>query len=194
MGKFEKYRIDLKGMKENSAHYEFLLGNDFFAAIDSPELQKGKVTVELDVKKSAQAFELNFQSHGVVVVLCDRCLDEMDQEVTSTDKIFVKFGAEYADEGDNLIIVPEEDGDINVAWIMYEFIALAIPMKHVHAPGKCNKAMSGKLNKYLRTSADDEEDLEPVDDDADATDENDVVEEVEEKPIDPRWNELKKLL
>ena len=146
------------------------------------------------MKKSAQAFELNFQSHGVVVVLCDRCLDEMDQEVTSTDKIFVKFGAEYADEGDNLIIVPEEDGDINVAWIMYEFIALAIPMKHVHAPGKCNKAMSGKLNKYLRTSADDEEDLEPVDDDADATDENDVVEEVEEKPIDPRWNELKKLL
>ena len=179
-------------MKESHAHYEFLLDNDFFAAIDSPELQKGRVRVVLDVKKTAQAFELNFQSEGTAIVLCDRCLDEMDQEVTSKDKIYVKFGEAYADEGDNLIIVPEEEGEINVAWIMFEFIALAIPMKHVHAPGKCNKAMSGKLNKYLRTTADDEEPEEMVEtDESDATD---VVDEGEDKPIDPRWNELKKLL
>ena len=193
MGKFEKYRIDLKGMKENHAHYDFLLDNAFFAAIDSPELQKGKVTVQVDVKKTAQAFELSFNSQGTVVVLCDRCLDEMDQEISSTDKIFVKFGAEYADEGDNLIIVPEDEGDINVAWIMYEYIALAIPMKHVHAPGKCNKTMSGKLNKYLRTSADDMDEMEPVDDPAE--DESNIVsDEEDDKPIDPRWSELQKLL
>ena len=193
MGKFEKYRIDLKGMKENHAHYDFLLDNAFFAAIDSPELQKGKVAVQVDVKKTAQAFELSFNSQGTVVVLCDRCLDEMDQEISSTDKIFVKFGAEYADEGDNLIIVPEDEGDINVAWIMYEYIALAIPMKHVHAPGKCNKTMSGKLNKYLRTSADDMDEMEPVDDSAE--DESNIVSDEEnEKPIDPRWSELQKLL
>ena len=193
MGKFEKYRIDLKGMKENHAHYDFLLDNAFFTAIDSPELQKGKVTVQVDVKKTAQAFELSFNSQGTVVVLCDRCLDEMDQEISSTDKIFVKFGAEYADEGDNLIIVPEDEGDINVAWIMYEYIALAIPMKHVHAPGKCNKTMSGKLNKYLRTSADDMDEMEPVDDSAE--DESNIVSDEEnDKPIDPRWSELQKLL
>ena len=193
MGKFEKYRIDLKGMKENHAHYDFLLDNAFFAAIDSPELQKGKVTVQVDVKKTAQAFELSFNSQGTVVVLCDRCLDEMDQEICSTDKIFVKFGAEYADEGDNLIIVPEDEGDINVAWIMYEYIALAIPMKHVHAPGKCNKTMSGKLNKYLRTSADDMDEMEPVDDSVE--DESNIVSDEEnDKPIDPRWSELQKLL
>ena len=193
MGKFEKYRIDLKGMKENHAHYDFLLDNAFFSAIDSPELQKGKVAVQVDVKKTAQAFELSFNSQGTVVVLCDRCLDEMDQEISSTDKIFVKFGAEYADEGDNLIIVPEDEGDINVAWIMYEYIALAIPMKHVHAPGKCNKTMSGKLNKYLRTSADDMDEMEPVDDSAE--DESNIVSDEEnDKPIDPRWSELQKLL
>ena len=180
-------------MKENHAHYDFLLDNAFFAAIDSPELQKGKVTVQVDVKKTAQAFELSFNSQGTVVVLCDRCLDEMDQEISSTDKIFVKFGAEYADEGDNLIIVPEDEGDINVAWIMYEYIALAIPMKHVHAPGKCNKTMSGKLNKYLRTSADDMDEMEPVDDPAE--DESNIVSDEEnDKPIDPRWSELQKLL
>lgn len=38
-----------------------------------------------------------------------------------------------------MVIVPEEDGYINVAWFMYEFIALSIPMKHVHAPGNVIK-------------------------------------------------------
>ena len=39
-------------MKENSAHYEFSLTNQFFADIDAPEIQKGKLQVQLDVKKT----------------------------------------------------------------------------------------------------------------------------------------------
>ena len=85
-------------------------------------------------------------------------------------------------------IVPEEDGYINIAWFLYEFIALNIPMKHVHAPGKCNKGMVGKLSKHLRISADDEDD----DDIAVELPEGDISEGPQE--IDPRWNELKKIL
>ena len=70
----------------------------------------------------------------------------------------------------------------------YEFIALNIPMKHVHAPGKCNKGMVGKLSKHLRISADDEDD----DDIAVELPEGDISEGPQE--IDPRWNELKKIL
>ena len=132
-------------MQADSCKYEFVLDNLFFANIDGPEVQKGKVNVVLVVKKTSRAFELNFQTDGMVWVPCDRCLDDMEQPVSSTDKLLVKFGHEYAEEGDNLIVIPEEEGEINVAWFMYEFIALAIPMKHVHAPGKCNKAMSSKL-------------------------------------------------
>ena len=134
MGKFDKYKIDLKGMQADSCKYEFVLDNLFFANIDGPEVQKGKVNVVLVVKKTSRAFELNFQTDGMVWVPCDRCLDDMEQPVSSTDKLLVKFGHEYAEEGDNLIVIPEEEGEINVAWFMYEFIALAIPMKHVHAP------------------------------------------------------------
>ena len=122
-------------MQADSCKYEFVLDNLFFANIDGPEVQKGKVNVVLVVKKTSRAFELNFQTDGMVWVPCDRCLDDMEQPVSSTDKLLVKFGHEYAEEGDNLIVIPEEEGEINVAWFMYEFIALAIPMKHVHAPG-----------------------------------------------------------
>ena len=190
MGKFDKYKIDLKGMQSDSVKYEFVLDNLYFTHIDGPEVQKGKVNVELTVKRTSRAFELSFQTDGMVWVPCDRCLDEMEQPVSSSDKLMVKFGHEYAEEGDNLIVIPEEEGEINVAWFMYEFIALSIPMKHVHAPGKCNKAVTSKLSKHLRINADDDSE----DSYESAGGEDVVVEEETEEQIDPRWNELKKIL
>ena len=78
MGKFDKYKIDLKGMQADSCKYEFVLDNLFFANIDGPEVQKGKVNVTLVVKKTSRAFEFNFQTEGMVWVPCDRCLDDME--------------------------------------------------------------------------------------------------------------------
>ncbi|MDL2305841.1 DUF177 domain-containing protein [Bacteroides sp. OttesenSCG-928-D19] len=187
MGKFDKYRIDLKGMQADHMSMDFLLDNTFFINIDGPEVQKGKVNVKLDVKRTSRAFELSFHTEGIVWVPCDRCLDDMEQPVASTDKLLVKFGREYGEEGDNLIVVPEEEGDINVAWFMYEFVALSVPMKHVHPPGKCNKSMTGKLNKHLRTSGDEEGEA-----DFDAVDT--ISDDESEATIDPRWNELKKII
>ena len=174
-------------MKADSTQYEFTLDNQFFVDLDGPEVQKGKLTVELNVKKTSGVFLLEFQTEGYVIVPCDRCLDEMELPVSSSDKLKVKLGATFAEEGD-IVVVPEEDGYINVSWFMYEFIALNIPMKHVHAPGKCNKGMVGKLSKHLRTSADEEDD--------DIAVELPEAEEINEEPqeIDPRWNELKKIL
>lgn len=189
MGRFDKYKIDLKGMHESTMNCAFELDNQFFIDIDGPEVSKGKVHVALTVKKlmGDNAFELFFQTEGVIQVPCDRCLDDMDLDVSTQDKVMVKLGADYAEDGD-WVIVPEEEGDINVAWFIYEFIALSIPMKHVHAPGKCNKAMAGKLGKHLRVDADDNEsmDLESgvVDSDLESVD----------SPVDPRWNELKKII
>ena len=72
---------------------------------------------------------------------------------------------------------------------MYEFIALAIPMKHVHAPGKCNKAMSSKLKKHTARSTEDGDD--GYEDDGV---EDDIT--IDDVPVatDPRWDGLKGLL
>jgi uncharacterized metal-binding protein YceD (DUF177 family) len=191
LGKFDSYKIDLKGMQADTQVFEFVLDNTFFANIDAPELRKGKVNVTLTVHRTSRAFELNFRTEGVVVVACDRCLDEMEQPVTSTDKLLVKFGKEFSEEGDNLIVVPEDEGVINVAWFMYEFVALAIPMKHIHAPGKCNRTVAGKLSKHLRVSADDEEEMDSF---MDGGGEDLMSEADNDAPIDPRWNDLQKII
>ncbi len=191
MGKFDKYKIDLKGLASDRGSFSYDLDNSFFTLIDAPEVHKGKVHVDLNVKKTAGIFVLDFQADGVVEVPCDRCLDDMDLSISSADKLKVKFGDEYTEEGD-IVVVPEEEGAINVAWFIYEFIALAIPMKHVHAPGKCNRMMSEKLSKHIRVEAGggDEWDAgSAVDDPFDnANDEDTSV------GTDPRWDDLKKIL
>lgn len=169
-------------MLTDTAEYEYRLDNQFFLDLDAPEVQKGQVDVILKVRKTSGVYQLDFHTEGKVVVICDRCLDEMEQPIETDDQLKVKLGSEYS-EVDDMVVVPEEDGYINVAWFIYEFIALSIPMKHVHAPGKCNKDMVSKLSKHLRVSADEEDEF----------DNSDESEETSH-PIDPRWNELKKIL
>ena len=171
-------------MLTDTAEYEYRLDNQFFLDLDASEVQKGQVNVILKVRKTSGVYQLDFHTKGKVVVICDRCLDEMEQLIETEDQLKIKLGSEYS-EVDDIVVVPEEDGYINVAWFIYEFIALSIPMKHVHAPGKCNKDMVTKLSKHLRVSGDEEDD----------SDDDFLMESADEpQEIDPRWNELKKIL
>jgi len=176
MGKFDKFKVELRGMTASTATLEMDIDNNFFALIDAPEVQKGKAQVKVTVTKKTGTFLLDFDINGYVIVNCDRCLDEMEQPIATTGSLSVKLGDDFGEDGDT-VIVPERDGYINVAWYIYEFVALAIPLKHVHAPGKCNREMMDKLRKHT-----------PREDDDESADENGTVE------IDPRWDALKDIM
>lgn len=189
MGKFDLYKVELKNLSPGVHQYEYFLENKFFVDIDGDEVQKGKVKVNLTVKRTSMVFDMNFQLEGIVYVPCDRCLDDMELPVSTQNKLVVKFGKEYAEESEEIVIIPEEEGEINLAWFIYEFIALAIPMKHIHAPGKCNKTMSSKLKKHTARRADDEDEF-----DEEAADDIVVDDDAADIPSDPRWDALKGLV
>ncbi len=174
MGRFDKYNVDLKGLKAEPLVLEFALDNAFFADIDGEEFQKGSVKAVVKARKNRDVYDFDFELAGTVVVPCDRCLDDLEIEVATTNTLRVKLGDEYADDGD-MVVVPEQDGDLNIAWYLYEFIALALPMKRVHAPGKCNREMDGKLGKHMHGG----QNADEGDDSAVAT--------------DPRWDILKNI-
>ncbi|MDE5658942.1 MAG: DUF177 domain-containing protein, partial [Muribaculaceae bacterium] len=75
---------------------------------------------------------------------------------------------------------------INVAYMIHDTIALAIPIKHVHPAGKCNRAMSSILKKH-RTTSTNPEDAEM---EAELMDE---IDEIDDAPTDSRWDKLKDL-
>lgn len=185
VGRFTPYNLILKSLTEGIHTYEYQLDNKFFDAIDDDQVRKGKVDVTVNVKRTLQSFELTIAMNGSVQLPCDRCLDDMTLPVEVNEVLYVKFGQEFGEEGDNLIIVPEAEGELNIAWFLFEFIALSIPIKHVHPSGQCNKEMSSKLRKHSTRKAED--------DDFDDVDEFDSGTE-EENSTDPRWGGLKQLL
>ncbi|GAB6394890.1 MAG: DUF177 domain-containing protein [Bacteroidales bacterium] len=187
MGRFDAYKIDLKSLSAGTHPYEFALDNKFFTDIDGAEVQKGKVKVSLTVKRASAMFEMTFRMEGTVWAPCDRCLDDMELPVETSNRLIVKFGKEYAEESDEIVIIPADEGAINLAWFLYEFVALAIPMKHIHPPGKCNKSMTSKLKRHAAKSADDEDDEYNGADEA-------TDDEMLDETIDPRWDALQGLI
>ena len=188
MARFSLYNISLKNLSAGVHTYEYELDRKFFDAIDGDEVKKGNVKVAVTVRRTSSTFEFNFNLKGVVQVPCTRCLDDMDQEVDAKNRLIVKFGKEYSEESDEIVIIPEDEGEINIAWFLYEFIALTIPIKHVHPAGECNRIVSSKLRKHRAVSTD-----EGDEDEVDTDEEEDFTDEEDTPTNDPRWDALKGL-
>ena len=159
----------MKGVKDETTRLDFDLNDVFFGALDGSQLEHGALHVSVSIRKMAGFFELLFHTEGSVVVTCDRCLDDMDQPIETDNKLMVKLGDTYS-EDDDTVTIDENEGMLDLSWFIYEFIMLAIPIKHVHAPGKCNSAMTQKLEELSGAVRSSEE---------------------EEEAIDPRWEKLK---
>ena len=131
MGKLDGYKVDLKGMATDTVSYRWQADNDFFSAVQGPEIKQGLLDVALRVKRTSGAYELEFQLQGEVEVTCDRCLESMNQPIDAFCTLSVVMGEDFVDDGD-VVVIPEREGVINVAWNIYEFAALQIPLRHVH--------------------------------------------------------------
>ena len=171
MCSLETYKIDLKALKEAETTLEFDVDDDFFKALDGSQLEHGSLHVSVSIRKMSGFFELAFHSEGTVTVSCDRCLDDMQQPIEADNSLVVKMGDTASEDGDT-VIVDENEGILDTSWFIYEFVMLAIPIKHVHAPGKCNSAMTQKLDELSGAVRSGEEEAEA---------------------IDPRWQALEKL-
>lgn len=189
MGKFRDYKLDLKGLQEGKHNVNYVLDNHFFTLIndDESDIHRGNLDVNLNIERVGNVFDLNFKINGIVFLPCDRCLDDIDMNVDIRNNLIVKFGEEYSDENDEVVIIPETEGYINLSWFIYEFIVLSLPIKRIHQSGQCNKAVISKLKKHKINL--NEEDVEDIGDD-----DYDLEETIEESiEIDPRWNALKNM-
>ncbi len=171
MNSLEFLKIDLKDLKEEETSLEFSLDDRYFGSLDGAELKKGSLHVSVSIRKVTGFFEFLIHTEGHVIVACDRCLDDMEQPVETDNRLIVKLGSSYSEE-DDIIVVPEEEGILDISWFIYEFVTLAIPIRHVHAPGKCNAAMTKTLEELSTDRSSDEESSQST---------------------DPRWEKLKNL-
>ena len=162
MCSLEQFKINLKSLEDEETSFAYDLEDDYFNALDDSELRHGALHVSVSIRKATGFFELLFHIEGTVTVTCDRCLDDMSQPIETDCRQIVKLGAVNSEE-DDVITVSEDEGILDLSWVIYEYIVLAIPIKHVHASGKCNPAMSKVLEELSADRSSDEESPQPVD-------------------------------
>ena len=158
----ESLKIDLKGLQEGLTTLEYTLDDTYFQEIESSEISAGQVHVKVEIRKTRMFWELMLHTEGLVTIPCNLCMDDMEQPIAADNRLVVKLGEEN-NEDDELVIVDEDEGILDLSWYIYEFIALAIPIRHVHAPGKCNAAMMKVLEEHSTDRSSDEESTTSVD-------------------------------
>ena len=166
------YNIEFKGLSEGQHEFDYQIGKQFFELFEGSLVNEGDVHVKVIFDKHSSFLELHLSLGGTVVLTCDRCLEPYHQKIKGTASLFVKFGDTESEEGDDVVWVHPDEHLINVAQLIYEYITVNIPLRHVH-PGKkdeknsCDPEMLKKLEEYTRP---------------------------ESEKTDERWSELKKLL
>lgn len=185
MGKFTAFKLPLKSLAKGSHEFDYSLDKQFFADMENGDIRDARLAVKLTVGYNGDVYTLDFDIKGDVTLLCDRCLDDLVMPIDTTYHIMVRYGDDYNDSADDLLEIPESDNYLNVAYMIYDTVVLAIPIKHVHPMGKCNRAMSAILRKHR---------ARPTDEDAEL--ENELIDEIDvdddrTSQSDPRWDVLK---
>ena len=176
MKKMKAYSISFSGLKIGEHLFEYEIDNTFFKDLNYNEFNDANLKVDLKFIKKTTLMELGFQTSGIVKVNCDLTNEPFDQPVKGSLDLVIKFGDEYNDDNEEILILPHGEFELNVAQYIYEMIVLAMPLKKVHPGIKDGSLKSDILDKL--------EELSP----------NKNTQNNKDDYQDPRWDSLKKLL
>jgi len=187
------FLIQFSGLKLGEHQFEYHIENDFFDLFDYSEYNSTNIKVDVTLLKKTTMLELTFSHSGTVNVPCDVTNEDFDLPIQGNLKLLVKFGEEYNDENEELLILPFSEFQLNVAQYIYEMIALSVPYKRVHPDIAADYEIDEEFDDldFL-----DQDDLELINQDDDFLEDDLNTEENsdENKETDPRWDKLKQLL
>ena len=176
MNDLKEYLIPFSGLKIGKHQFDYQLDNTFFKHFDYDEFNDASIKVNIVLEKKTTMLELDFKHKGTVNVPCDVSGEEFDLPIKGKFKLLVKFGDDFNNDNEELLILPHSEFQVNVAQYIYESIVLSVPLRRVH-PGVKDGSLTDVIEKL--------ESLSPKEN---------KKEEQQNNDIDPRWENLKKLL
>ena len=166
--------IPFSGLKQGKHEFKYNIQNTFFESFEYDEFNGTDIAITVTLNKMSTMMELEMKAQGTVNVDCDLTNEPYDQKIGADLELVIKFGDEYNNENDEILIIPHGEYQINIAQYIYEMLVLSVPLKKVHP---------GVLDGTLKSEALDRlEELQPKET------------KTSEEDIDPRWDALKKLL
>ncbi|MGJ8665294.1 MAG: YceD family protein [Patiriisocius sp.] len=177
MRDLKEYTIPFIGLKLGEHHFDFIVTNKFFEHFEYDEFIDADIKLDVFLNKKTTLLEFTLDFKGNVGVHCDVTNEPFQQPIQGNYHFIVKFGDEFNDENEDLLIIPHGSYEVNIQQFVYESIILNLPTRRIHPGIEDGTLKSDILDKL--------EELSPK-----AQKEDTETRE----GTDPRWDSLKKLL
>ncbi|MBT1685653.1 YceD family protein [Dawidia soli] len=179
------YSVNIIGLSNTKHLFEYEIGDAFFREYGTEQVSQGHFHAEVTLDKHETFIAAEFVLKGAANLVCDRSLEPFEFPIESRQSIVFKLGDRDEEMSDEIMMIHRDTATLELGQYLYEFIALAIPMKKLHPKFQQEEATDededeaeGKIVYTSETKSDDDE-TDNDNNDGDA--------------IDPRWDILKKL-
>ena len=165
------FNIEFSGLKLGHHNFDFDISETFFNDYNYCDFSHADINIDVTLIKKTTIMEFNIVVRGNVRIKCDLTNEPYDQPIDNNIDLVVKFGNEFNNEDDEILIIPHGEHKINLAQYIYELIILSVPAKRIH-PGVIDGSLKSEILNIL-------EDLKPKEN---------------KKTVDPRWEKLKEII
>ena len=165
------FNIEFSGLKLGHHNFDFDISETFFNDYNYCDFSHADIKIDVALIKKTTIMEFNIVVRGNVRIKCDLTNEPYDQPIDNNIDLVVKFGNEFNNEDDEILIIPHGEYKINLAQYIYELIILSVPAKRIH-PGVIDGSLKSEILNIL-------EDLKPKEN---------------KKTVDPRWEKLKEII
>ncbi|MDY0090503.1 MAG: DUF177 domain-containing protein [Flavobacteriaceae bacterium] len=169
-----EYLIPFAGLKIGKHQFGFEINQKFLKHFNYEEFNSCLINVLVVLNKKSNMLEFVLKHKGSVNVPCDLTNENFDLPIKGTMNLIVKFGEEYNDDNEEMLILPHGEYQLDISQYIYEMIVLSVPSKRVHPGVKDGTLQSEILDKLQEFSVKENK--------------------IDKNETDPRWDKLKQLL
>ncbi|HOW30735.1 MAG TPA: DUF177 domain-containing protein [Bacteroidales bacterium] len=169
MNPLKEFIIPFVGLELGNHLFDFEVDDKFFEQFEYSQIHSAKLKVAVSLEKQERMLIFNTEISGEVEAVCDRCGGGFLLPVDGAEQLIVKFGEEYSEESDDVVVIPATEYKFDLAPFIYEYAHLMLPARILH----------------------------PDDENGNSTCDPEVLKRLTEmaphETIDPRWDALKNL-
>ncbi len=149
---FAHFSLPIQGLNIGIHRFKFDLDETFFNKFEDSPIGKSEIEVIVELDRRSDMMLFDFELSGWVETECDRCTAEINLKIEDERQLLVKFGELKEADDDEIVFLPHDASEFNLANYLYEFSIMAIPFIKTYdcendAKPPCNFDILGMIGK-----------------------------------------------
>jgi uncharacterized protein len=163
----DQYTIQFSGLANGKHAFDFQADDRFFGALEGSVVEAGQIRIDLEIEKTSQLLNLQFNISGTVNLNCDRCAAGWAYPIETSNRLILRFSdGSVEGEDPDILYISRNEYQFNISQHIYEYIATALPFHIIPCEiagdqGLCDQEVLSRLNAMQSQDQGHEESIDP---------------------------------